>query len=485
MANRMQTLKRTLANWRAALGPALSEAEAMQISVALACVFVTALLGYANVTRVILDIRNGYCWPLAVWAATIAVIIIVLMPRGFPLRLSKLDLIALPLLALGAALPRFLRLDAVGFHTDEMGLADFALRHVFPTPDRTINPFITGASAHPTLYHYLARLSLLVFGQTIAGLRASSAVGGVLAVLATYALVATFQGRRTALIAAVVMAGSHYHIHWSRIGLNNIWDTLWMPLTLACFAWGWKRRWSGGAVLAGAALGLSQYFYPGSRVALFLVPWLVYVLWRQDGDGRRMAIHVGKMLAVAACIAVPLALYAVSYPQIFFSRANEVYGWNRASMVAALGPQFTVWRYLWYQIWRSFGAYIAVPDSTGFYAPGVPFLQGLAAPLFVAGFVEAVRMRQGLPVVWILLVTFLGGIMLNGAPSSSHLIGSIPAFCWLVAIPIDWLFASKRWIWGGAALAIVLGVDLYFYFGVFLPRGSHDLVQPFPPGPFH
>jgi hypothetical protein len=57
------------------------------------------------------------------------------------------------------------------------------------------------------------------------------------------------------------------------------------------FAHWWSARWSGGAVLSGVALGLSQYFYAGSKITLFLLPFATFMLWRTDRDTRRLVVE--------------------------------------------------------------------------------------------------------------------------------------------------------------------------------------------------
>ena len=90
----------------------------------------------------------------------------------------------------------------MGLHVDEMGVADFALQQVFTETHHTINPFRTGPVSQPVLYHYLIRLSLAVVGNSITGLRVSSALAGALAVLATYAVVAALENQRAAILRA-------------------------------------------------------------------------------------------------------------------------------------------------------------------------------------------------------------------------------------------------------------------------------------------
>jgi hypothetical protein len=213
-------------------------------------------------------------------------------------------------------------------------------------------------------------------------------------------------------------------------------------------------------------VGLSQYFYAGSRVGVFLLAFLIWQLWREnssaepnteiDPDSEQfveerpkpermpLIIYTLKMGLVAACIAAPLFLFALRDPVPFFDRSKMVWGWKPDSILLATGDAGNIWPYAWRQLWRSLGAFTAVPDVTGFSGPGVPLLIGLAAPLFVVGLLWAVYRRHFLPVLWIALTALLGGFLLSDPPGSSHYVVAIPAICWLAAMPLEWLAASGR-----------------------------------------
>ena len=471
-------------SWLALLADEIrsDKAKTRQVAVAAIGVLITTWLGYAYARTIRVE-----GWQLWVWAACVIAVVAALMPRSRPaLRIDKTWIVLLAV-SLAALLLRATSLETVpgGLHVDELGVAGFALRHVYPPGGGgTHNPFITASVSQPALFHYLIRLSLTLAGNSITGLRISSAIAGALAVCATYAVVAVLRDRRTALLGAALMAAYHYHVHWSRLGLNNIWDTLWAPLMLAAFAWGWRQRWSGGAVLAGIAVGLSQYFYAGGRIGLLLLALLIFQLWRRDRDRQRLIVHTGKLLATAAVIAAPLAMFALRDPDNFFLRAREVYGWTPAEIRLVTGDPSRVGDFFWHQLTRSIGAYTAFPDTTGFYGPGVPLLIGLAAPLFVLGGAWSIYKRQFMPVVWVLLTALLGGFLLASAPGSSHYVVSIPAICWLVATPLSALIETRRRrliALGLIGLSIIVVTDLYFYFGVYVPRGPVDLRFPFTP----
>src|SRR6185437_5624972 len=204
---------------------------------------------------------------------------------------------------------------------------------------------------------------------------------------------------------------------------------------------------------------------------------------RQERDGRRALVYIAKTLAMAACIALPIAVFALRNPEVYFGRSREVFGWTHESMAIDIGEPVNVWAFAWYQLWHTVGAFTLVPEITGFYGPGIPFLIGAAAPLFVAGVFWAVDQGLVVPVLWIALTVLLGGIVLNGAPSSSHFAVSMPAICWLMAVPLDGLMQARRRNIALALILIIMATDLFFYFAIYVPSQPRDLTLPFPPLP--
>jgi len=178
----------------------------------------------------------------------------------------------------------------------------------------------------------------------------------------------------------------------------------------------------------------------------------------------------------------PITLFALIQPDVFFNRSRVVFGWQSNAIITAVGD-YKLADYLWQQIWRNFGAFTTVPEITGFYGPGVPFLIGVAAPLFVIGIMWSFWSRQWVPVLWILLTVFFGGILLTGAPSSSHYVVSIPAICWLTAVPLNWLWENGRWRLALFLLITIMITDLGFYFGIYVPGEPRDLVNQIPDWP--
>ncbi len=124
----------------------------------------------------------------------------------------------------------------------------------------------------PPLYFYLTMPAVKLFGLNVFAVRFSSAFFGVLAVLGSYFLVMElFQKRSLALLAALLLAISPWHIYFSRIAFEantgvalNIWGTVFFILAIRRNPW---------FLPASAFLfGLALFAYHSERV---FVPLLV------------------------------------------------------------------------------------------------------------------------------------------------------------------------------------------------------------------
>lgn len=459
------------------------ELKLLRANTVLACLVFSASLGFANTHSHWVRPWVPFAWLTCILVACVALA----SPAPPRLTFNRADLLVLVPMALGL----IVRLALVGsipsgLHTDETTTANFTLHYMAPSKEGTYYPLRTGPDTQPTLYYYLVYGALKLFGESIAALRAPSVAAGVLAIAATYALVASWQDRKTALMAAFLLSTYHYHVHWSRIALNNIWDTVWVPLILAALAWGWKKSWSSGAVLAGLALGFSLHFYVGSRVALLLVPYAVCRLWMKDRDQRKLVVQSSKMVAAAAVVGLPLALFSIANPGVVLDRARLNYTWIPAALT---GNGATVWTFLRAvaeQAWLTFAGVIVLPDTSAFYGPGIPFLLGLAGVIFVAGVLWAVHRHRYLPLVWILGTLFFAAFLIPGSPHSSHTIASVPALIWVVAMLLSELarLGKARLAWG--VLALLMMTDLAAYITIIGGGGGDPafvIPFPFPPTP--
>jgi hypothetical protein len=338
------------------------------------------------------------------------------------------------------------------------------------------NLFTVGWFSFPSLYFAGQSLSIAALGQTAAGLRITSAAAGAMTVVAVYALGRVLFGRLTGLIAALLLGALHYHIHFSRIGLNNIWDGLFATAVLAFLWHGWKSGRRSSFLAAGLALGLGQYFYVTIRVLpLVLLLWVALAsrVDRPTYRGRRPALILAGF--VAAVVVLPLAFFYLQHPDEFnapLQRVTIFDGWldqvaaaEGRSGLAIIGRQMAD---------TAFG--ITHLPLRHWYNPGAPLLLPGAAALFVLGLLWALAnldLRHGLLLLPLAAVIVLGGLS-QDAPASQRYVLAAPLVAVLAALPLaesaSWL--GKAWPryrpLAGAALAAVVAWlaydNLHYYF---------------------
>jgi hypothetical protein len=107
-------------------------------------------------------------------------------------------------------------------------------------------------------------------------------------------------------------------------------------------------------------------------------------------------------------------------------------------------------------------------------------LFGIAAVLFIAGIGFAIYQKCWIPLLWLGLTTFFGGFLLGVANSSSHYVVAIPAICWLVALPLDWIWKKINARLAISLMILLILSDLYLYFVTYLNSPPRDFVFPFP-----
>lgn len=401
---------------------------------------------------------------------------------------NRWEFLGVSLLLVAAFLLRFVRLEGIPYVLagDEASMGREAVRVL---TGELGNPFITGWFSHPSLFFYILALPIRVFGHTVLGVRFLSPFVGALTVLATYLFARRAWGQPVAWIAAGLLAGYHFHIHYSRLALNNIWDPLFALLVMGCL---WRGRQAEDRrfyILAGLALGASQYFYMGARLLLVLVAALV-LYWAVQDWGRlwRNRSNLVAFLLMALVIALPIALFSFKHPADYMARMNQLgifqSGWL-AREVEITGR--TAGSLLWEQLWKSALAFNYTVDPTFWYRPGIPLLRFWPSILFVFGLglalVGAKKPANLLLILWIGATVVFGGVLLENPPSSQRYVIVAPAVCLLIARALVWVAGRLRDLLGGRreawlagagllALAFIWG-DLRFYFGEYSVHGDY------------
>ncbi|NJN16660.1 MAG: hypothetical protein HC822_10500 [Oscillochloris sp.] len=263
---------------------------------------------------------------------------------------------------------------------------------------------------------------------------------GTLTVLTTYLLMSRLAGRMFGLATAALLAAFHYHIHFSRLGSNQVADALFAGLALLFLFRGYDRRSPLFWTLSGVVLGASQFFYAGARFAAVLVAVVTLVLFLRDGRRFWREQWVGVALLAGALLisGAPMIQYALRFPDDYNARLNEVgiiqSGWLEREQEIRGQDALPI---LFDQFQRAVLAYNAYPDRTVWYGIPRPYFTLIPGTLFILGIGYAglnLFNRRIFPLVaWWGGAILMGGMLTESPPSSQRLVTTaVPAMALLV-----------------------------------------------------
>ncbi|MEA3309114.1 MAG: glycosyltransferase family 39 protein [Chloroflexota bacterium] len=424
-----------------------------------------------------------WLWLLAVGGFAVTLLIPALRPRP-RLQLGRGAGGALALLLLAALLVRVVALGRIpaNFGGDEGTQAALSLDLAAQPLG---NPFATGWYSVPTFSFLLYGLSMRLGGATVAGARLLSALAGTLTILTTWLLGRAWGGRRVGWVAAAVVAFSAYHIHFSRLASNQIFDPLVATLTF----WLLWRAWHGEGEqavawwgLVGMAAGSGWYFYFGARWVTVLVA--LFLVWRAWVEPRFLARHRRDLWTLAAgwlVVTLPLLLWYLAHPSPFAERYRAVSifasGWLRRE-IAATGKSTSV--VLLQQLWKAASAFHFTPDPTFWYRPEAPLLDFVSGAFLLVGLAATLwRWRwpaRGFTLLWWSSTLIAAWGITENPPSSQRGLLLLPAAALLIAWGAEtlWeLLARYREVGKYLPPALLVAaclLNLGFYFGVYTPR---------------
>lgn len=388
------------------------------------------------------------------------------------------------LLIVGAFLARGLSTGTVPavLSGDEASVGLSALRFL---DGNTGNLFGVGWHAFPSLYYFVQAISISLLGMTTQALRLPSALVGALTVGAVYLMGRSMFSPRAGLLAACILMLSHVHIHFSRLGLNNVWDGLLIVATLGAFWRGWKTGERNAFLLGGLCLGLSLYFYASARVLFVLLPaWLGLLLILHREQVIRRLPDFGLAAWVAVCVALPLAWYYTQHPRQFTAPMRVVSILNDWLPYNAALTGMPVWRVLLRQFTLGFRAYVDV-SLNYFYIPGTPILRLVQAVVFLLGMALLLARprdaRGSLLVLWLAAFGVIGAVT-ESTPAAQRYVAAIPACALVIGYALstvgDWAARlAPQWTRLSAAVLVVVTLalaldDARFYFLDYTPRSD-------------
>jgi len=305
--------------------------------------------------------------------------------------------------------------------------------------DTWANPFALWEN-FGALYLQAVNIAIEFFGPTPLALRFLPAVSGTLAIPMLYLLARQVAGKRIALIATFLLATSHTHIHFSRIGaVGYIHGTWLVPLELYLFLSGLEKRTTWRTAAAGALLAIHFSVYltaqiiTGLALVYMLVAFLFLRPWFKPALKQAAAFWGGW-----AILLLPELTYVINTPNEFFNRLGEngtfQTGWL-AGAIADTGQSAV--SILSHRIAHAFLSLIYYP-AFDFYGSRVTMLSLITAALFLIGLGIALR-RTRSP----------GNLLLNGyfwAPTLAIGLFAIPpsadSYRMIIVLPPAMLLAA-------------------------------------------
>jgi len=351
-------------------------------------------------------------------------------------------------LLLAAAL-RLTALEALppGLHFDEAAnLFDILEVHAGARPI-----FFPRNNGREPLFIYWQALLATALGPTPLALRVAGALVGIATIAAVAFCARSFcrlvglDPHRGSLWAALILTGTYWHLHFSRLGLRTISLPLFLLLALGFLFRAIARRRTRDFLGAGLMAGLSLYTYHAARLLpLLLAPLILWLLLR--ARSWRTVAQVGGLLGLATVVFAPLGWYYLQHPAVFLFHSADVSVLSpqvhRGDPLGALlsGLLRTAALFFWW------GAESGAENLPGrpLYDPALAllFLSGLAAAL-VASLRPGWRGRAALPpgpawpyrfLLWWLVVMALPAALTVNPPGFVRISGLVPAATLLTAL---------------------------------------------------
>lgn len=366
---------------------------------------------------------------------------------------------------------------------------------------QTLPLYFAANNGREPLFIYLVTIFVHFLGNTPYVLRLCSAIIGMLTVPICYfaaelimrpaaAQPATDKSRTAiywpALIAAIVIALSFWHLSLSRLAFRVILLPPLSALAIACFwrAWGSGRRVHYG--WAGFWLALTLYTYTAARLLPLIIVLFVLLMavsdffqcraniktWWQQWQARRRGLLY--MALSWLFFAMPFFYTIYQDPSQISSRTDDI----SIFTVSQKTMPGTVTERLWTSLRNTGLSFYTQGDSNPRHnLPGRPFLDWPLALLFTLGWIRALwqirSQRMQLLFIWF-AVMLTPTIFSTDAPHTLRSAGALPPLILLIAFGAQSLYGisttltQRRWA-GVGLLTLLLGLSGTFtirdYFG--------------------
>lgn len=350
------------------------------------------LISIAAFSTVVYEARDrlDYTPIVLIWICGVATLIVGFAAgRTFAVRTwlkeNRWELLIVALITLGAAVLRFIQLGQ--------------LPRVIDGDEGLIGQFIVAAKGNPLanpwslfaniggFYRHSIGLVIQLFGQTPFALRLLPAIGGTLAIPALYLLARHLFGRRIAVFAAILLAVSHAHVHFSRTtAVTYTQSTLFASLEIYFFISGLGKRDPLRLAIGGVLLAVHFNTYLGAQILIgFLIVYTIIaaLVARPLLRGAWRTYSVFWLSFVIASL--PQFTFILRHPDEFVTRLNQGGTFQDTWLVdevARTGASAV--QILFERVAHAFLSLNHYP-ALDFYGAFIPMIDVITATLFVLG----------------------------------------------------------------------------------------------------
>jgi len=407
------------------------------------------------------------------------------------LRRNRTEVLGVAALTIAAALIRFIDLGQIpNIISGDEGVLGKAAASILRGDIHNMMATVFGQS---TLYLFLIAGTIRTFGNNALGLRFMSAVSGTLSIPALYVFGRRFFNPRVALLAAALLAVSHFHVHFSRIIVaSSIQDALLAIVSLYLLLSGLEHRSATRLAASGLVMGFHLYIYMGARLLIPLVLVYLVCLWFVDRkmitDNRlNLLAFVGGLIVISG----PMALWGIQHPDDFMARFNQTgviqSGWL-ANEVKNRGQSALV---IMLDLLRQAVLTVNYYPAAAGYGSSLPMLDLLSGALYVLGLfyslVHVWNPRHLLLQGWFWSTVVVGGaLVIDPADGAYRILMMFPVVCLFVAIAADRLFdgaatlvsdwrpATTRTVLMSVCIASIAFLNLKAYFVDYAPNCLYE-----------
>lgn len=405
------------------------------------------------VNRYTLDLPNtpfysvGTPYGQAFWLWVPALVLIslsVVLLGGGPLRPRLRDLgISLGLIAFALAW-RVPGLDHIPaeVHGDE-GAVGIGARHILRGDVN--NFFATGWAGIPQLSYVIPAPFMALFGDNLVGFRLASVAQGTLTIVLTYLITRELFGVRIGVLAALLTAMAHWHVHFSRSGVSYMQSAFISALVIWLIVRGVRTARPIYWLLAGFAAGAAFEVYYSSRLApgiaaAYVGHCLLRERWafvRRQWPGMVAAV-VGALLFFG-----PMVVFLGRHPELLMSRSSAVAVTNPGVLHHLEQTQHVqgLPSVLLMQTRNAMLAFNLLGETSIQYGHRAPLMDYWSGILWLLGLavvtLRVTSSRYFILSAWFWMTLFIGGVMTADALFSPRVLIFAPVLYVFVALILD------------------------------------------------